>query len=180
MAQDIWGNRYSSTYIISDKQKDFVRSIIAENPIDYTFKLEVEFTPSDTAYFLHYFANYPKAPISKNRKMLFKLKNNQIVEISAYSDSKIVSDTIHNTFNFAHAHFNQVLKMDKYDMCAHYQITYSQLINIINNDIQKIRVEDDLSFEDYRIPSLSKRFAKMYEAIQNEILTRNYDLREGL
>lgn len=65
-------------------------------------------------------------------------------------------------------------------MCAYYQITYSQLINIINNDIQKIRVEDDLSFEDYRIPSLSKRFAKMYEAIQNEILTRNYDLREGL
>lgn len=56
--------------------------------------------------------------------MLFKLKNNQIVEISAYSDSKIVSDTIHNTFNFAHAHFNQALKMNKYDMCAHYQITF--------------------------------------------------------
>jgi len=177
MAQDIWGNRYANSNIISDKADGMTRSIIATTTTDASIYLEMVFNPSDTTFYLHFFDYHPDAPIHRGSRMLFKTKN-EILEIKAYTDSEIVSDT--TIVNRAHGFSGQPIRKKGDWVCAHYIIPSPMLHRLMQSDISKVRMENDLNFVDFRMGNYSKKFQKMYEAIMEETRARSGDLREGL
>ncbi|MBR5728779.1 MAG: hypothetical protein IKX61_01025 [Prevotella sp.] len=149
--------------VASDRfDEDGSRVIISKDKaVSFTMKLGVTFRIMDVvsvndadSYFLlfTYIGNKKRErEYSKGRKLLIKLKDDSIIELTCY---KTLGD-------------------DDYVGCgAHvtYSVSEADIQRMIDNDVIKLRIENDIDYKDVELKGnlFTKSMKKLYEAVKEE------------
>lgn len=167
-----------SQVTVNKVEQDGSRIILTEEFRIYDYKLTscgfarlncVIDSNGEENYFLGLTLNEGIMTFNKGRKLLLKFQDDSIMELENIEEIELTDNKL-----------EQSLSHSFYLVYPEYPVTKEQIQNIINNEIVKIRIENNSEYFDRNIKKnkFSKGIKSAYEDIQEKKLTKK-DIYEG-
>ena len=114
--------------------------------------------------------NEGQMTIAKGRKLLLKFKDESVMELENVREIELIDNKLEHSRTTSY-----------YLVYPQYVVTEEQLDKIMNNEVIKLRIENNVEFLDRTIKKnrFSQGIKKAYEDIQNQLKSTNNSLYEN-
>lgn len=134
-----------------------------------SFQIGADVWPSHINYCLNLGINAGKLTMKDGMVLLLKLKNGEIIEL--HNTNLITVDDIVHIKNKT---------IDHYEIYPSYPLSEQDINLLLENEVEKIRIECVQGFIDKKIKGFNKKFVKMYKSLNDYIENkRNSSVYDG-